>query len=116
MPYGYTGKILHADLTNGKLVIEEPEEKFYRTYMGGSAMGMHYVLKETPARVDPFSPDNVLALCTGVVTGTPISGQSRLTSVAKSPLTGCIGDAQGGGFFPAELKFSGLRIVVSRQW
>jgi len=112
MPYGYTGKILHADLTNGKLVIEEPEEKFYRTYMGGSAMGMHYVLKETPARVDPFSPDNVLALCTGVVTGTPISGQSRLTSVAKSPLTGCIGDAQGGGFFPAEMKFSGFDAVI----
>ncbi|GIT07078.1 MAG: hypothetical protein CM1200mP30_07080 [Pseudomonadota bacterium] len=34
--------------------------------MGGSAMGMHYVLKETPVGVDPFSPDNVLALCTGI--------------------------------------------------
>ena len=52
MPYGYTGKILHADLTNGKLVIEEPEEKFYRTYMGGSAMGMQYVLNE---KVNIFS-------------------------------------------------------------
>ncbi len=112
MPYGYTGKVLHADLTKGVLSIEEPEEKFYRTYMGGSAMGMHYVLKETPAGVDPFSPENVLALCTGVVTGTPISGQSRLTSVAKSPLTGCIGDAQGGGFFPAEMKFSGFDAVI----
>ena len=53
----------------------------------GSAMGLHYVLKETPTGIDALSPDNVLALCTGVVTGTPISGQSRLTSVAKSPLT-----------------------------
>ena len=112
MPYGYTGKILHADLTTGELSIEEPEEKFYRTYMGGSAMGMHYVLKETPPGVEPMSPKNVLALCTGVVTGTPISGQSRLTSVAKSPLTGCIGDAQGGGFFPAEMKFSGFDAVI----
>ncbi|GIT62460.1 MAG: hypothetical protein Ct9H300mP21_00060 [Pseudomonadota bacterium] len=51
--------------------------------MGGSAMGMHYVLKETPVGVEPLSPENVLALCTGVVTGTPISGQSRLTSVGK---------------------------------
>jgi aldehyde:ferredoxin oxidoreductase len=50
-------------------------------------MGLHYVLKETPTGIDALSPDNVLALCTGVVTGTPISGQSRLTSVAKSPLT-----------------------------
>ena len=107
MPYGYTGKVLHVNLTKGELEIEEPDEKFYRTYMGGSAMGLHYVLKETPAGVDPFSPDNVLALCTGVLTGTPVSGQSRLTSVAKSPLTGCIGDAQGGGYFPAELRDAG---------
>ncbi|MBS1254675.1 MAG: putative oxidoreductase YdhV [Deltaproteobacteria bacterium] len=112
MPYGYTGKVLHVNLTKGELEIEEPDEKFYRTYMGGSAMGLHYVLKETPAGVDPFSPDNVLALCTGVLTGTPVSGQSRLTSVAKSPLTGCIGDAQGGGYFPAEMKFSGFDAVI----
>ncbi len=112
MSYGYTGKILHVNLTASEITVEEPNEQFYRTYMGGSAMGMHYVLKETPAGVDPLSPDNVLALCTGVVTGTPISGQSRLTSVAKSPLTGCIGDAQGGGYFPAEMKFSGFDAVI----
>ena len=112
MANGYTGKVLHVNLTKGELTVEEPEEKFYRTYMGGSAMGMHYVLKETPVGVEPLSPDNVLALCTGVVTGTPISGQSRLTSVAKSPLTGCIGDAQGGGYFPAEMKFSGFDAVI----
>jgi aldehyde:ferredoxin oxidoreductase len=112
MANGYTGKILHVNLTTREIKVEEPEEQFYRTYMGGSAMGMHYVLKETPTGIDALSPDNVLALCTGVVTGTPISGQSRLTSVAKSPLTGCIGDAQGGGFFPAEMKFSGFDAVI----
>ena len=87
MANGYTGKVLHVNLTKGELTVEEPEEQFYRTYMGGSAMGLHYVLKETPTGIDALSTDNVLALCTGVVTGTPISGQSRLTSVAKSPLT-----------------------------
>ena len=112
MSYGYTGKILHVNLTTSEIKVEEPEEHFYRTYMGGSAMGMYYVLKETPAGAEALSPENVLALCTGVVTGTPISGQSRLTSVAKSPLTGCIGDAQGGGYFPAEMKFSGFDAVI----
>ena len=112
MSYGYTGKILHVNLTTSEIKVEEPEEQFYRTYMGGSAMGMYYVLKETPAGAEALSPENVLALCTGVVTGTPISGQSRLTSVAKSPLTGCIGDAQGGGYFPAEMKFSGFDAVI----
>jgi aldehyde:ferredoxin oxidoreductase len=39
MPYGYTGRILHVDLTTEKLEVEEPGETFYRKYVGGSAMG-----------------------------------------------------------------------------
>ncbi|HIB72082.1 MAG TPA: hypothetical protein EYO34_11270, partial [Candidatus Marinimicrobia bacterium] len=42
MANGYTGKILHVNLTTSEIKVEEPEEQFYRTYMGGSAMGMHY--------------------------------------------------------------------------
>ena len=34
MANGYTGKVLHVNLTEGELTVEEPEEKFYRTYMG----------------------------------------------------------------------------------
>ncbi len=112
MPHGYNGKILHVNLTTGELTIEEPEEKFYRKYMGGSAMGVYYLLKEMPAGVDPLGPDNILALCLSVMTGTPISGQSRMTAVAKSPLTGGIGDSQCGGFFPAEMKFAGFDGII----
>jgi aldehyde:ferredoxin oxidoreductase len=112
MPHGYNGKILRVNLTTGDLSVEEPEEKFYRKYMGGSAMGMYYLLKEMPAGADPLGPDNMLALCLSVMTGTPISGQSRMTSVAKSPLTGAIGDAQCGGFFPAEMKFAGFDAII----
>jgi aldehyde:ferredoxin oxidoreductase len=114
MPYGYVGRILHVDLEKGTLEIERPQEAFYHKYLGGSALGMHYVLGETPAGVDPYSPENVLVLSTGVLTGCPISGQSRLTATAKSPLTGAIGDAQSGGFFPAEMKFSGFDAIVIR--
>jgi aldehyde:ferredoxin oxidoreductase len=112
MPHGYNGKILHVNLTTDELSIEEPDEKFYRKYMGGSAMGLYYLLKEMPVGADPLGPDNILALCLSVMTGTPISGQSRMTSVAKSPLTGCVGDAQCGGFFPAEMKFAGFDAII----
>jgi aldehyde:ferredoxin oxidoreductase len=114
MPYGYHGKILHVDLTNGELEIEQPPEEFYRFYMGGSALGMHYVLKNTPAHADPLGPKNTLVLALGVITGAPIAGQSRMTAVAKSPLTGAIGDSQSGGFWPAELKFAGFDAIVIR--
>jgi len=112
MTHGYHGKILHVDLTKGKFQVEEPDEAFYRRYLGGSALAMHYLLKDMPAKADPLGPDNILVLALSVVTGTGISGQSRMTAAAKSPLTGTIGDSQGGGFFPAELKFAGFDALV----
>jgi aldehyde:ferredoxin oxidoreductase len=112
MPFGYTGKILHVDLTNHKLEIEEPPESFYRKYMGGSAMGMYYLLRDMPPGTEPLAPESVLVLMTGVTTGAPISGQSRINATARSPQSGAIGDSQGGGFFPAELKFAGFDGIV----
>jgi len=112
MPYGYNGKILHVDLTRGELSVEEPQEAFYRKYMGGSAMGMYYILRDMPKGADPVGPDNILTLMTGVTTGAAISGQSRINANAKSPISGGIGDSQSGGFFPAELKFAGIDGLV----
>jgi len=112
MPNGYNGKILHVDLAEGSLRVEEPNEAFYRKYMGGSAMGMHYILRDMPQGADPLGPENVLTLMTGVATGAAISGQSRLNANAKSPISGGIGDSQSGGFFPAELKFAGFDGIV----
>ena len=112
MLFGYTGKILHVDLSKGKISTEQPTEEFYKTYIGGSAMGTYYVFKNTPAGIDPLSPKNTLTFMISATTGVSISGQSRMNVNAKSPLTGLIGDSQVGGFFPAELKFSGFDGIV----
>jgi aldehyde:ferredoxin oxidoreductase len=112
MQHGYAGKILHVNLTDGTLEVEEPGEAFYRTYMGGSALGLYYLLKNTPAGADPFGPENTLVFALAGATGAAISGQSRCTVTAKSPLTGAVGDSQAGGFWPAELKFAGFDAVV----
>jgi len=112
MPYGYNGRILHVDLTSGNLTVEEPPETFYRKYLGGQCIGMYYILKEMPANADPLGPDNVLAITLSVVTGAPVSGQSRVMANAKSPLTGTIGDAQAGGFWPAEAKAAGFDAII----
>jgi len=112
MPHGYHGRILHAHLTTGRLWVEEPPEAFYRFYMGGSNFGLYYILKHMPTGADPLGPDNVLTFMLSVVTGVAISGQSRMTINARSPLSGGIGDSQVGGFFPAELKFAGFDGIV----
>jgi len=112
MSYGFCDRILKVDLTAGTLEVESPGEAFFRKYLGGSALALYYLLNEMPAGVDPLGPDNVLVLSVGVITGTPISGNSRVMANAKSPLTGAIGDAQAGGFWPAELKFAGFDAIV----
>ena len=112
MPDGYNGKILHVNLTTSALTVEEPPEAFYRKYLGGEGIGMYYILKEMSAGADPLGPDNVLAITLSVVTGAPVSGQSRVMANAKSPLTGTVGDAQGGGFWPAEAKAAGFDAFI----
>jgi aldehyde:ferredoxin oxidoreductase len=77
-------------------------------------MGTYYILKEMQPKVEALSPENILTFFLGPATGLPISGQSRMTANAKSPLTGAIGDAQCGGFFPAEMKWAGYDGIVIR--
>lgn len=114
MSYGYTGKILHVNLSKRVWDVEKPDDAFYRKYGGGSALGMYYILREMPAHVDALSPENVLTFALSGITGAPVSGQSRMMANAKSPLTDAIGDSQCGGYFPAELKFAGFDAIIFR--
>ena len=106
------GRILHVDLTTRSLEIEEPPESFFRKYLGGSAVGLYYILRDMPVGTAPYDPANVMTVMDSLVTGTPIAGQSRVCINARSPLVDGIGDSQGGGFFPAELRFAGFMGIV----
>jgi len=113
-PSGYNGKILKVDLSSGHISTDEPDQSFYRTYLGGSLLGTYFLLKEMPPGIDPLSPENVLTFAPSVVTGAPITGCSRFTVTAKSPLTGAVGDTQCGGNWGAKLKHAGFDAVVIR--
>jgi len=114
MPGEFSGRILHVNLTTGALEVEHPPESFYRTYLGGSAMGLFYILRDMKPGTDGLDPDNVMTVMDSLLTGAPIAGQSRVTVNARSPLTDGIGDSQAGGFFPAELRFAGFTGIVIR--
>ena len=112
MPHGYNGKVLHVDLTSLKVKVEEPDELFYRTYLGGGGLASYYLLKHLRPGVDPLGPENVLVFASNVISGVPIAGMTRYTVAAKSPLTGGYGEAEAGGFWGPELKFAGFDAVV----
>lgn len=112
MAYGYNGKILHVNLTERKWEVETPSEVWYRTYVGGASMALYYLLKHIQPGVNPVAPENVLVFTCSVVTGAPLSGFSRYTVAAKSPLTYGFGKSEAGGYFGPELKFAGFDAIV----
>jgi len=114
MSYGYTGNILHIDLSSRKHWIENPSENFYRTYWGGRALALYYMLNQMRPHTDPLSLDNLLIFAPSVITGTPAPAipRSRYTVCAKSPLTGAQGEAEAGGWWGPELKKADLDALI----
>lgn len=109
---GLTATVYHVDLTRGTVATRTVPEDVYRRYPGGSALAAYLLWQHIPPGADPLGPDNVLVMAVSPLTGLAISGQSRMTACARSPLTGAIGDSQCGGFFPAEMRAAGADAIV----
>lgn len=107
-----TATIWFVDLTLGRIWSEVLDDATYRRYPGGSALAVYLLLQHMVSGAQPLSPDNVLVFAVSPLTGLPISGQSRVIISARSPLTGGIGDSQGGGFFPAQMRAAGADALV----
>lgn len=109
---GMTGRILHVDLTDRVITVEQPEEAFYRRYLGGSCLGAYYMLDRVAPGTDALGPDNIIVFSVGPATGAPVSGLSRHSVTSKSPLTGTICSSEAGGYWGPELKHAGYDAVV----
>lgn len=107
-------KILDVNLTDGLITTRTLDRETYRLYPGGSVLALYLIMQEMSPEVDALSPENMLAFAVSPTVGLPFSGNSRMVAAAKSPLTGCIGDSQSGGFFPATLKANGYDAVLFR--
>ena len=113
MARGYMGKLLNVDLTTGTIEGESLDENLCRDYLGGYGLGAKLLYDRIPVGADPLGSDNILALLTGPLTGTPAVIGSRFVAMAKSPKTsGGLGDANCGGFFGPHLKFAGFDGVL----
>ena len=63
---GYADKILRVDLTRGAITTEPlPPEEVLRKYVGGTGLGLYYLLKEAPANVKATDPEAPFILMTG---------------------------------------------------
>jgi aldehyde:ferredoxin oxidoreductase len=106
------GTILRVDLSTGKITKEPLSEDLAYNFIGGRGINSKILYDETGPATDPLGLDNRFIIGTGPTSGTLGLGNGRFTVTAKSPLTGILGDASGGGAFGSEVKFAGYDHIV----
>ncbi|MBN2229635.1 MAG: aldehyde ferredoxin oxidoreductase family protein [Candidatus Thorarchaeota archaeon] len=112
-PYkGYAGHYLEVDLTKGIVHKKEMEKEWARLYLGGSGVASKILWERTGPKTDPLSPDNVLIVGTGPLTGSMFSPSGRMMFAARGPLTGVWAESHVGGFFGPEMKYAGFDFVI----
>lgn len=102
--YGYSGKILHIDLTNRKSWTETKPESWYKIYIGGVSMATRLCWENIEVGCDPLSAGNPICIANGLFAGTPVPVGGKYAIASKSPLTGYIGDSLSGSWFAIALK------------
>jgi aldehyde:ferredoxin oxidoreductase len=110
--YGWMGTILRVDLSTGKIAKEPLSEDLAYNFVGGRGVNSKILYDETSPATEPLGPDNRLIIGTGPTSGTLGLGNGRFTITARSPLTGILGDASGGGHFGGEVKFAGYDHII----
>jgi len=110
--FGYTGKVLHLDMTTKKSRIEPVTEEFCRKYIGGVGFVARLLYDSTKPKIDPLSPDSVLIFATGPFGGTLVPVGNKHAVGGKSPLTGFIGDSLSSSFWSHELKKAGYDALI----
>lgn len=99
---GYSDRLLHVNLDNYNISVEEIPKDVKKTFVGGRGYCLKLVFEGTNAATRYDSPENVLALSGGPFCGeTGFVGTGKFIVGAISPLTNTFCDSNvGGHFFP----------------
>jgi aldehyde:ferredoxin oxidoreductase len=108
---GYSGRMLHVDLTTGQVAIETFDEAFARDYLGGNGFAVRLLYERLAAGIDPLAPANMVVFAVGPATDTLIPGATRCCAATKSPLTGLFCDSTFGGMFASMQKRAGFDAI-----
>jgi aldehyde:ferredoxin oxidoreductase len=110
--FGWHGRLLRVNLTEGTIWEEPIAEEEARKYIGGRGLAIKYLMEGMDPNADPLSPENLLIMATGPLTSTPAPTGNRYMVVTKSPLTGALSNSNSGGVFPTMMKRSGYDLFV----
>ncbi len=108
---GYANHMAHVDLTSGTVEYKPIPEDWALKYIGARGLGVRYVFENGP-QVDPLSPDNILCVMNGPLSGTETNMSGRQAFVTKSPLTGTVTDSHIGGWSAARMRWAGFDGII----
>lgn len=109
--YGWTGKILHVDLSSEKIWVE-PTANYTGRFLGGKGLNQAILFEQVPAGTGPFDPENLVIVGTGPLTGTLAPSCGRVTIGSMNAFNGGVAEANAGGHLGPEIKFAGFDHVV----
>ncbi len=105
--YGWVGKILKVDLTEGKISME-PTEAYVDEYIGGRGLGVKLIYDNYKPGTGALEPGNPLLFNTGPLSGTAMPGSGRVDVTALSPMSNLRAKSNFGAYWGPELKFNGF--------
>ena len=111
---------IYYDIDLANLAIARRELHGEEVVKAGRYLIAKTLLQEGAATVDPLSPANPLIFSAGPFAGTAFSNANRTSVGCKSPLTGGIKEANGGGTFSyalGQLQIAGFTLRnASPEW
>ena len=110
--FGWMGKVLRVNLTNGEITKEPLEKELAHKYVGGRGFTIGYLYDALRPGINPLGAENSLVFAPGLACGTLLPSSQRWTVGAKSPMTGFIGDSNCGGSFGIGLKYAGYDMLI----
>lgn len=109
------GKILEIDLKKQSFDENYFDLDRIKKLLGGPGFAIDYLLNTRVYEYHPLDENNIIALMTGLLTGTAYPCSGFYSVSARSPLTKIYGEGLSGGFFGAELKKSINGIVIKNS-
>lgn len=109
--YCFAGKIIQADLSDGRVEIRRTNE-FDSGFWGGRGFNQSLLLDFQREGVSPFDPESVIIFGAGRLVGTGAPCAVRLNIDSQNVFTGGIGSSNLGGRFARELKLAGFDHVI----
>ena len=114
------GRVCFVDVGLRRSTVDTLPPAQLRQLGGGGLLATQLLLANTRAGLDAFDPRALLIFASGPATGRPEVGLPRFAILAKSPLSGGIGEARVSGPYGIKLRGAGLDALAiggrARSW